>query len=443
MRPSRTQLYWVAGWVFLALVLAMVRHEALLDNAGLFTFLWWCIGSVLAILVVVDYARHRTSRRIQANRHMPGSFSLGSANTVTLRIDNPFGRPLRLVVFDQYPKQIKVEEFPISLTIPAKKSTEIRYHAQPIERGDAEFGLIELSVLSRWKLWDYYYRCGKPSRVKVYPNFANIGSLSMLDHEQQASQLGIHVQQRRGQGLEFHQLREYRKGDSLSQIDWKATARYVKLISRDYQDERDQDIIFLLDCGRRMRTFDGELSHFDHALNALLFMSYIALKRGDAVGLLTFAGDSRWINPIKGPTAINKLLNHVYNLHSTTNTSDLLQAAETLMAHHRKRALIILISNIHQEDRDDIVAATQVLAKHHLVMVASLRENYLDKVLMDPIIGFKSALSYSGAHYFLEQRKRVLEALVDRGIVITDSLAQSLHIDLANMYLKLKRSGRI
>ena len=90
---------------------------------------------------------------------------------------------------------------------------------------------------------------------------------------------------RRGEGLEFHQLREYREGDSQRQIDWKATSRSGQLISREYQDERDQQIMLLIDCGRRMRAQDDELSHFDHVLNAALLLAYVGLRQGDAVGL--------------------------------------------------------------------------------------------------------------------------------------------------------------
>ncbi|MDP1165310.1 DUF58 domain-containing protein, partial [Klebsiella pneumoniae] len=89
-------------------------------------------------------------------------------------------------------------------------------------------------------------------------------------------------------------------GDEIRQVDWKATARQQRLISREYQDERDQEVLFMLDTGRRMRAMDGEASHFDHSLNALLLTSYIALGAGASVGVLGFAGSCRWVKPVKG-----------------------------------------------------------------------------------------------------------------------------------------------
>ena len=85
---------------------------------------------------------------------------------------------------------------------------------------------------------------------------------------------------RRGEGMEFHQLREYRQGDSQRAIDWKATSRTARLISREYEDEKDQRVLLVVDCGRRMASKDGELSHFDHTLNAALLLAHVGAAPG-------------------------------------------------------------------------------------------------------------------------------------------------------------------
>jgi uncharacterized protein (DUF58 family) len=277
----------------------------------------------------------------------------------------------------------------------------------------------------------------------VYPNFRSITSFKMLGLQQQIGQLGIHVKPRRGQGLDFHQLREYREGDSMNQIDWKATSRLRKLISREYQDERDQDVIFALDCGRRMHARDGELSHFDHVLNAFLLTSHVALKQGDAVGLMTFAGQDRWIKPQKGQHSINGLLNQVYDLHSSTETSDFVELAQQLMNKRKKRSLIILVTNLHEEDSDDITAAIRIIARQHVVIVANLRESFLDDTLSHPVHNFSSALSYAGTIEYLSSRQRMLKMLRKQGVIVADALPHLLHISLINEYLMLKRRGAI
>ena len=121
----------------------------------------------------------------------------------------------------------------------------------------------------------------------------------MLGAETASRAVGAHVKRRRGEGTDFHQMRDYRVGDSLRQVDWKATARMRRLISREYQDERNQHLLMVIDTGRRMLARDGELSHFDHVLNAALVVSYLALRQGDAVGLLASGGDqTRYVGKV-------------------------------------------------------------------------------------------------------------------------------------------------
>ena len=119
-------------------------------------------------------------------------------------------------------------------------------------------------------------------------------------------------------------------GDSLSQIDWKASSKRQSLISRDFQEQLDQSVILMLDCGRRMRTIDGEISQFDHCLNAMLLISYVALRQGDQVGILSFGGTERWLPPVKGASSMTTVLNHLYDYETSPFPSDFSEAAERL-----------------------------------------------------------------------------------------------------------------
>src|SRR5580693_6491696 len=96
--------------------------------------------------------------------------------------------------------------------------------------------------------------------------------------------IGIKTYQQRGEGTDFKQLSEYRVGNSVRHIDWRATLRLGKPIVREFQDERDQCVILLVDCGRRMRADDrlGAIgtTHFDQVLNAIILLSYVALREG-------------------------------------------------------------------------------------------------------------------------------------------------------------------
>jgi len=452
MRPSQKLLKFLLFCLVLAFGVFAIRIVAVqsyitdilsTDSVNTIKTLWWSCIFLLAGAAIFDAIRHRSYRKVQLERELPHSLSLGVHAKVTLNIKNPYYFPLEITLTDIYPEEIEAIDLPIQFTIAANATKNISYAILPIKRGSAEFGQSCLRINTRWGLWQKLELLGDSQSVKVYPNFSAITHSSTIALEHQISQLGIHLQQRRGEGSDFHQLREFREGDTMRQIDWKATSRHRKPISRDYQDERDQEIIFLLDCGRRLRNKDDQISHFDHALNALLLTSYIALRQGDAVGLMSFAGYQRWMSPVKGPAHINTILNKLYDLHSTTTTTDYLQAAEQLIARHKKRALIVIITNLQESDADDITAAVQLLRKKHVVMVASLRDAFLDQTIDHPVRSFEQALSYCGTIDIVNQRQNLLKKLQALNIIMTDSLPMHLHVDLVNEYFKVKRSGRL
>jgi uncharacterized protein (DUF58 family) len=113
-------------------------------------------------------------------------------------------------------------------------------------------------------------------------------------------------------------------------------------------------------------------------LDASLVVAYLALRQGDAVGLMASGGDSRWLAPQRGLGAIDTLLNATYDLEARPVATDFLEAATQLSLRQRRRALVMLVTNVRDEDFEDLLAAVRLLQKKHLVCVASLREKVLD-----------------------------------------------------------------
>ncbi|WGL15588.1 DUF58 domain-containing protein [Microbulbifer bruguierae] len=411
--------------------------------AGNLTSIWWLGLGVLLLAALLDFATGRQCRGLNGHRSLPGNLALGVGQSIGVRLHNDGPRALSMLVTDQLPGELRSAHLPLTIQLGPQQEIDTGYSATPVRRGFARFGRLEVLVSSPWKLWQCKQLLGEAQDAKVYPNFLGISSLQALSTEQTLRFLGVHQRQRRGEGLDFRQLREYRRGDSQRQVDWRASARMQKLISREYQDERDQEIIFLLDCGRRMRARDGDLSHFDHALNALLLSAYVAIRQGDAVGLQCFAGNYSRLPPVKGEGGINLLLNHVYDLHSGTAHSDYTAAAEQLLARQQRRALVILLTNVRDEDSEDLTAAVQQLSRQHLVMVACLRERALDNLLEKPVTDFDSALMNGAGRDFVQRRARLLQQLRARNTILADALPSQMHMSLVETYWQLKRSGRL
>ncbi len=449
MRPSRQLLNALLLLAGTGLLLALARLLFALPAAPSFTLpaalglLWWLALALLLGAALVDALRRDALTALGVERQLPDNLSLANRNGARLTLRSGADRPLRIEVMDAAPASVDVDGLPVVLTLAPGAAVELRYHVLPRRRGDVEFGAPWLRVESPWRLWQWRLRRGDGQRCRVFPSFSALSHFATIGLERELGELGVHRLQRRGQGMEFRQLREFRAGDALRQIDWKASSRYRKPISRDYQEERDQTLIFLLDGGRRLHSHDGELSHFDRALNALLLTAQLALRQGDAVGLLTFAGngDERWLAPRKGAAEIHTLLRHLYDLHSGTATSDYLAAAQRLLQRHPKRALVVLISDVREEDADDLGAAVRLLRTRHRVVVASLRDPLLERLRELPVDSPDDALLWLGNAHYASRRRALLRRLRQEAVQVVDALPAELHAALATQYLQIRRAG--
>jgi uncharacterized protein (DUF58 family) len=432
--PTNRLLWAAAALLALGLVVSIFPD---------FAYLWVAAAALALAFAAVDALAALRIQPPAARRVVPGSLPLGVAHDVTLRLANPVAAPITCDVHDHHPAAAEVHGLPQRVSVPARGWAEIRYSLKPVARGELAFGLVEARLVSRAGLWHVRRRLGESSSTRVYPNFAALTRFALLATDNRLSQIGVLQRRRRGEGLDFHQLREYREGDSQRQVDWKATARMRRLVSREYQDERDQQIVLLIDCGRRMNAQDAELAHFDYVLNAALLLAYVSLRQGDAVGFLAMAGEPRWFAPRKSASTVNLILNRVYDLHPTLMTTDYYTAALELMKRVRKRALVVVLSNLRDEDDDTLAPGLRLLQSRHLVLFASLREGILSRALAARVDSFDRALTHAATAEYLQRRELAFRRLERGGAVCLDVEPVELPIALVNRYIDIKRSGRL
>ena len=399
----------------------------------------------VVVIALLDWLLSLRLPLVEITRELPGSLAVDKWTEVKLRIRHQFTEPLSISIFDGVPSDANYDQLPLQIELQPNQISTSHYSLRPLVRGSLLLNKTHIQFSSPLGLWNIRYWAGETTEVKVFPDFVAIANYAILATENHTSQIGIKKKQRRGAGMEFHQLREYRQGDSLRQLDWKATSRRQKLIARDYQDERDQQIVLMIDSGRRMRTKDDELSHFDHALNSMLLVSYIALRQGDNVSLMSFGGDAnnkhRWIPPQKGVERVKVLLNGIYDLHANQSTADYISAAEKLAILQPKRSLIILVTNSRDEDNSELLLAVNLLKKRHLVMVANIREQILDQLNDTPVRTFDDSLNYAGVRRFLHERQESHRKLIASGVYAIDCTANELAVRVSNAYLEIKSAG--
>jgi uncharacterized protein (DUF58 family) len=336
------------------------------------------------------------------------------------------------------------------VTVRGGTRLETGYTVIPSMRGEVAFAAADLRVRSRLGLCELRERLGAREVRRVYPDFAQVARYAWLAGDRRLQEIGVKTYQLRGQGTDFKQLSEYRVGDSIRHLDWRATLRLGKPIVREFQDERDQCVMLLVDCGRRMRADDREeaigTAHFDQVLNAVMLLTYVALKQGDAVGAMTFgtpAAQARSIEPRKGTHALNGLMGQLYGVQPTLTHSDYLAAARDLLRRQHKRALVIVITNFRDEDSAELGYALRLLRSRHLVILASLRERIVRELLSQPLASGDAAIEVASAHLYEQSRRDAFNRLAARDALMVDAEPERLAIELVNRYHAVKRAGVI
>jgi len=434
--PSRRMLW--AALALLAFAVAASWSKGLLAA-------WQVALAIFAAAALADLAAARAMpAQLELERLVARSLPIGRWRDCVLRLHNRGRFAVRCELYDHHPAACEVEGLPMELAPPPGGYAQARYRLRATERGDLALAPAAVRVATPFGLWQIPARIGPAQVLRCYPDFAELADYALFATENRLSRIGVLQRRRRGEGLEFHQLRDFREGDAPRQIDWKATSRRGRLIAREYEDERDQHIVFLIDCGRRMMARDGEaMSHFDQVLNAVLLLAYVALRQGDSAGLMTFAGDApRFVPPRKSRATLNVFLNTLYDAQPTLRPPDYYAAAVDLARRLKRRSLVVVLSNLRDEDEETLYPALALLEKKHLVLFANLREAVIDELREATVANLEDALKVSAGAAYERDRDATLRGIRSSGAILMDTPPAELAKSLVNRYLDLKRSGR-
>lgn len=506
----------IGGWLLVVIVinlLAILPRAGVLDSSltGIFNTLNWLIAGLsllLALAVLADYLWLLQATRTQSqallgglkiHRQVNNNLSVQAWSKVTLTLSHlapPTNISLTLV--DNYPLLAKAKNLPLTLNSSQLKrqsnqevfaknagnsyntskseilleGCDVTYELYPTERGFGDFAGVDMLLNTRIGLLAKYCPIAESHihgvhDVRVLANFSEIIQGHLLGVTQKTALTGILKQQRQGQGQDFRQIRNYSEGDSIRHIDWKATARQHKLMTREFQDERDQNILFLLDCGQHMRHiqfFDdaqnltnansnlhhdvakkAQGSHLDQALNAMLLLAEVANQQGDATGFVSFAGQNdKIIPPKKGQQVISYLLNQSFDLQPSMLLPDYIAVARTVRSVQKKRSLVILITNTRQEEQNELSQALKLLSAKHVVIMANLIETDVKNYITQSPITADEALTYHSVQEYLTMRERLHSELSEEtNIHPLSCTPEQLPTMLIQQYLKVKHRHRL
>jgi len=156
---------------------------------------------------------------------------------------------------------------------------------------------------------------------------------------------------------------------------------------------------------------------------------------------MTFGGQHRWLAPRKGPGFLKVLLNSTYDLATTTAASDTYAAVTEATRRLRKRSMVVLVSNMRDENDQEVAEVMKIARHRHLVLLASLRERIIGQKLKEPVLDFDDALRVGATYQYLRARQEAHARLTRAGVICMDVEPQVLPAALVNRYLAIKASG--
>lgn len=412
---------------------------ALMSAGGLFVPLLALDGAIIA-LAVVDLLSLPRLGSFLAERQMLRAASLKKPHPVQLTITNRSRRTQSVWVRDGVPMPLMAEPDDVLLRLKPRSRSTVRYVIKAGRRGAFSLEAVHLRVRSRLGLWQRYLTYPLEADLNVYPDMKQLSEYGVLARTNRLSLVGVRRTRKIGQDNEFERLRDFSRDDNYKHIDWRSTARRSKLTVKDFQANQSQRILFLIDCGRMMANEAAGLSLLDHSLNAMLMLSYVALKQGDSVGLVCFSDEiHNFVPPAGGMNQMNRLLHASFDRFPQMVESRYDEAFLYLAARCRKRALVVLITNLIDEvNANQVERYLTSFVGRHLPLGVLLRDRRLFEAADNPNPNEKTIYRAAAAAEILIWRNQVLSDLTSKGVLSLDVFPEDLTAPLVNSYLNIK-----
>ncbi|MDT5063461.1 MAG: hypothetical protein QOH63_3920 [Acidobacteriota bacterium] len=428
---------------YVLLVAGFVPLSLSWQHAGL---RWATLGydGALLLAAIVDSRLSRWPAGVRVEREFGSRFAVGAETEVRVKVLNNSSRAVTLILKDEYPPQMKLTNLREGhVRVAAQTTATLSYTLTPPKRGRFEFGQTAARYLSRLGLVWNETRVGQAITVKVYPNMRRareaelraLGARSLVASHRKTSW--------RGEGREFESLRDYVRGDELRHISWTATARRGKLVTRQYQIERDQTIIIALDAGRLMTARIERETKLDLAIHAALALMSAAARGGDNAGLVVFGRQIKaYLPPKRSVEHIDATLEALHGIEPEMIEPSYARAFQFIAANCKRRALVVVLTDlVDEEGSRDLLTSLKLLRPRHLPLVVTIGDRDLKAVVRDTPANAHDLFTQSVAEEIIHQREAALRLVESQGGLALDVTAAALTPALLETYLRVKERG--
>ncbi len=396
---------------------------------------------LLLIAIIVDALLVFGKRKgIDAQRTAGDRFSLGDANKVMIRFTNRYSFPVSLSVIDELPVQFQERNWIRKLTIEHNGKSQLEYFLRPLTRGEYFFHNINVFVHGPLQLVKRRYIFQAEKKVKVYPSFIQMRRYQLLAISNRLQEAGVKRVRKLGHSMEFEQIKEYVRGDDYRTINWKATARKEGVMVNNYTDERSQQVYCLINKGRVMKMpFEG-MTLLDHAINAAVVLSNVALVKQDRAGLISFAENlDNFLPADKKPTQMNLVLETLYKQQTRFLEADYEKLFSVIRNRITNRGLLVLFTNFESlEGLQREMPALKKIAHYHLLLVVFFENTELKTLREKKISSTEDIYIKTIAEKFAFEKRLMVKELHMNGIPSILTSPENLTVNTINKYLELK-----
>lgn len=392
-----------------------------------------------AMLVFVS----RTPLTIE--RDVNERLNLGDVNYVKLRVKNNSSQPIHFSMIEGYPAEMQERSTVLRGLVTPNHEKVFEYEFVPKHRGEYDFGDVFVIMRSVFFLASRRIEFPLAQKVHVYPSVYQMKKYELLVFQQQKTSSGIKKIRRLGNNSEFEQIKYYVQGDELKTINWKATSRRNELMVNQYQEEKSQNVFFIIDKSRSMQMeFDG-LSMLDYSINSTLVLSNIALKKGDKAGLITYSDKMGTMLPAeRSANQMRRIHESLYNQRTLYKEGNYELLYQTMRGIASSRSLLILFTNFETEfSMRRALPYLRRMNQKHVLMVVFFENKELQDLAYQPAQNMREVYQSVVAERMISIKARMAQELRQNGIQTVLTLPEHLSTNAINKYLELKAKGSI
>jgi len=438
----------------IAYPLPTVWFAALVAISGLALFAWpgrsWnamvVVELLLLVAFIVDAVLGVSPKRIDVQRDVDETVTMGEAVTLTWLVDNRASRHARVTVTDALWPSLQAERRRVSATLRPGARLHAKTVLRPSRRGRFPLRDVTVRVEGPLRLVNRQATRAVEGSLRVMPAYPSRAEVQRRIRVPRVLEVGLRSIRTNGGGAEFDQLRDFRPDDEFRRIDWPSTVRLQRPIVKQYRAERNQNVVLLLDNGRVMAGTVGGVPRVEHAMDAVLGVVQAATTMGDRVGMLAFDRQVRSVVvPTNGKSQLGRAAEAMYMLEPDYSESAYMAAFHYATARFRRRSLFIVLTDLVESAVEQaLLPALPIITRRHLVVVAAVQDPAVKQWAAGGGHQWASeAYREAAAVNALHQRGRATARLRAAGALVVDAAPGSLATELVDKYLEVKASGRL